>query len=897
MPSIFLVSFLAAISKTHEGYMPMAGREFVNPYPGTIPFQDRSEDRLTFFGRDREVARLADLVLSQSLVILFARSGLGKSSLINAGLLEKLRDNGCIPVVARVTHNIEAGPVISIFDRINEELRKRDVASRSNPDQSSLWAYFESVSFSSCNGTPLKPVLILDQFEELFTRLEPEARAKFIDQLAEIARGRVPQPIRMAAIEKLDQLHDDEDQNLPDGERADDRSDATSRNVSEFAAQRQRLLTLAYGGVILDIKIVISMREDFLAELEALKEQIPLLLRNTMRLEALSRTQAREAIVKPSQQREIVGDGTVDIAPAAVDAMLNFLSGQQSETQLFKSDEIEPVQLQILCHSLYERARGNSRYTISVNDLGGHRGMSSILRGYYNNVVRKFPNFRAGWNSSGLRVSTANLYLVNLPRLAIRSLCEEGLILASGFRNSLEGGYIGANYGVPERDLVELVDQRLLRSESRQHGRFYELSHDSLIGVLKRNRMRRRLILMTVVGGLVFAGIFGRDIGAQANQLWTDIRVIPYRRAILNATDEQQLSNAVNAYLEVSTVIDLSGDTFHGLTFEESKMAPAIEGVKFSSSTLKNCTFVLGVGLKASSLFPSFARPGNYKYSFTKSIIDGGRFDGSRIHSAVFDEASISNTTFLRANLQTASFRGAKLTGVDFSGSSLGSEWGDSVDFKDAVLSKVNFSGTSMQGTDFSGVMLDQSVFTGAAWWLAQGWTDDQMKQLERQFPHADFVKSDRYSSVINTSAAKVERYRKLGEKELLAEELNRLAWHRSIVGVELPEAEREIDEALSISGDSTKATMLDTKAYVLMQRGDFAQAKHLLAQALGVDPTNPTQLDLRKLSPDIVYRYALTFDIMGEADAAKKIFAMTPYQPTHERSLVPKPGILKTTK
>src|SRR5882724_6975595 len=152
MPSGFLKNFHAAIAIPHEGCMPMSDGEFINPYPGTAPFQDRQEDRLIFFGRDREVTRLTDLILSEPHVILFARSGLGKSSLINAGILEKLRDNSCFPVVARVTHNLDGGPLNSIFDRIDEETKKHAIVLEGQPDRSSLWTYFEGAKFISKDG-------------------------------------------------------------------------------------------------------------------------------------------------------------------------------------------------------------------------------------------------------------------------------------------------------------------------------------------------------------------------------------------------------------------------------------------------------------------------------------------------------------------------------------------------------------------------------------------------------------------------------------------------------------------------------------------------------------------------------------------------------------------------
>ncbi|MCH7748851.1 MAG: ATP-binding protein, partial [Acidobacteria bacterium] len=54
------------------------------PYIGPLPFG--REDADLFFGRVREVDDLVSLTFAHRAVLLYAESGAGKSSLINAGL-------------------------------------------------------------------------------------------------------------------------------------------------------------------------------------------------------------------------------------------------------------------------------------------------------------------------------------------------------------------------------------------------------------------------------------------------------------------------------------------------------------------------------------------------------------------------------------------------------------------------------------------------------------------------------------------------------------------------------------------------------------------------------------------------------------------------------------------
>jgi hypothetical protein len=72
-----------------------------NPYPGPRSFE-QAECHL-FFGRDREVRDLLSLIIAHPVVLLHAQSGAGKTSLLNAGLIPLLMEEGFeVLPVARV---------------------------------------------------------------------------------------------------------------------------------------------------------------------------------------------------------------------------------------------------------------------------------------------------------------------------------------------------------------------------------------------------------------------------------------------------------------------------------------------------------------------------------------------------------------------------------------------------------------------------------------------------------------------------------------------------------------------------------------------------------------------------------------------------------------------------
>jgi hypothetical protein len=202
----------------------------VDPYPGLASYADRAADRLLFSGRDKESQTLLDMILSESLVLLFSRSGVGKTSLINAGVLEELRRKDFFPVVVRITHDAKGGPVKSVYECVEEQAKRGGVATTGNSERHSLWQYFHEVEFSK-EGRKLRPILILDQFEELFTIVRSSKEA-FIKDLADLARHRVPEDVRTRETAKLEKLSPED-------------------------SERKRIVSLLYEGECPDVKIVI----------------------------------------------------------------------------------------------------------------------------------------------------------------------------------------------------------------------------------------------------------------------------------------------------------------------------------------------------------------------------------------------------------------------------------------------------------------------------------------------------------------------------------------------------------------------------------------------------------------------------------------------------------------
>lgn len=148
-----------------------SGVDAENPWPGLVAFTEELQQ--FFYGREDEADELLRRVGGKNLTVLFGQSGLGKSSLLQAGLFPRLRAARYIPVAIRLDHSASAPPLSSqvvaavnraIFDAGGRLEETGTVAGET------LWECFHrrTLVLQTADGRQIRPVLVFDQFEELF---------------------------------------------------------------------------------------------------------------------------------------------------------------------------------------------------------------------------------------------------------------------------------------------------------------------------------------------------------------------------------------------------------------------------------------------------------------------------------------------------------------------------------------------------------------------------------------------------------------------------------------------------------------------------------------------------------------------------------------------------------
>jgi uncharacterized protein YjbI with pentapeptide repeats len=799
---------------------------FVRPYKGDHSFADTHDDRMLFFGREDEARMLVNVVTAERLSVLYARSGLGKTSLINARLLEGLRDAGYFPAAVRLAQDREGDPLRSLYLGLESEAQRQGVAIAAG-NRDSLWQYFSETRFTK-NGKPLRPVLVLDHFEDLFTVVRGKSGENFetfVGQLADLVRGRMPPETRAAALKRLEE-------------------------IPENDPERKLLGDRVYGDNAPDIKVLLSFREDFLPEMETLQDRMPGIFRNVVRLRPLSRKNAEAAITQPGQAKEILGeDNTFTFEPAAIKELLDFLSTQLKGKRVIAGEEIEPVHLQLLCDALDRRRRtkkeGEARL-ITVADLGGTRGMTRILERYYQSVLKHFPWIRLGWSTRGWRPSTTNLLAVHFPRRAIRKLCEKGLITPSRRRNIIMADDVKRQFGIDDATLASLVKERLLRCEPRLGSEFYELAHDSLVAPLASARRRRRIWSAALFVALI---------------------AVPYALLVANA-----LINVHRYEVQEQAKQKERKQALATLSREDAgakERDKAFARLVAATSELTNQQFRL----------INFERGRINKADFSGSNLHGARFDGTFFNDVKFVGANLSRSSLVAAQFIKVDFTEAKLVGANFRGADLTDSTFWKADLRNAVLAEAAFSNARMDGA----LNVDSADFKEAEWWLAIGWTPDQMREFERRWPHRKIAATARYRNAIESRISAVTNALPGLEQ---ADHLNDLAWHRAIHGTDLEQALREASEAVEILGSSGRTPSLDlaldTLGYIQLQLGQNKEAP---------DTFSRISWDRTSTPAEMFYRYGVALSRVGRNSEAQRYFYLAKqkkYEPTHELLLAP---------
>lgn len=321
----------------------------VKPYRGLVPFTEREAE--FFFGRERERQLITSNLRASRLTLLYGASGVGKTSVLKAGVVHHLRriarkswqEQGNPKVVA-IEFASWAGDPVSEFPAA-VEASVRAILADATPAASMGSGHLDEVLHAWAERLDCTLLVILDQFDEYFLYHADEA-----------------------------------------GEGA-------------FAADLPRALRRRD----LRANFLISIREDAYSKLDRFKDEIRNLYGNYLRIEHLDRTGARDAIVKPLEKYNSLqppGTPPVSIEPDLVEAVLDAVAAGQvrvgqvgagtvGETggQVAAAARIESPYLQLVMSRLWdeERAAGSDVLRLATFERLG--GAGQIVGSHLDNAM------------------------------------------------------------------------------------------------------------------------------------------------------------------------------------------------------------------------------------------------------------------------------------------------------------------------------------------------------------------------------------------------------------------------------------------------------------------------------------------------------------------------------
>jgi hypothetical protein len=324
-----------------------------NPWLGLASYSE--SDSAMFFGREKETAELLRLINREALTVVFGRSGLGKTSLLRAGVIPRLRESAYFPVALRLDYSDRGlSPVEQAKALVREAAMSAGLGvengSNDNPE-TTLWEFFHTVELWSPRNDLLTPILLIDQFEEVFTLgRNVSAVAEFLVQLADLIENRVPRSLQ-------------------------ERVEGSGK-------------PLGIDTEIRNYKVVLSLREDFVSKLDSLRSSMPAIMRNRFALEPLSGERALSIIVRAGGHWV-----TEEVARDIVAAVAGRNDSGDSALDFASYAEIEPAYLSVMCYELFQRMADMGDHTITHDLVMQEHG--GILEGLYErSFVDLAPNTR-----------------------------------------------------------------------------------------------------------------------------------------------------------------------------------------------------------------------------------------------------------------------------------------------------------------------------------------------------------------------------------------------------------------------------------------------------------------------------------------------------------------------
>ncbi|MEP6465237.1 MAG: hypothetical protein ABJB05_02980 [Parafilimonas sp.] len=448
--------------------------ETENPFKGASSYEDGDP----FYGRENEVKELTSLVRNESLTLLFSRSGTGKSSLLKAGLFPALKSQSeFFPVyihlndaaVKQTSDSNLCDYVIKIctreIDNYFKDKENYTITLPGNIRQDSLFEFIHNIKIVEVEAITsseyvIKPILIFDQLEEIFTSPFNKSELQFL-------------------AKEIKCLIDNE---IPDYLK----NEIAGTESNEYQKLKNTLKSKQK-----NFRIVFSFREEYLPQFESLRKEIPAIrfTNARYRLEPFTIDTAKNIITRT--------------APLIKDEIATIVAENIAiEIEGFDEKRVDPFLLSLICQIIYPDLLQQNNTSSEDAKLKIKSLVENAIESYVTKVYKTINEETKKFIEKKLITSDGNKNSVNYNEVKNNSRLQsdiEKLVGDPNYRLLSIGQFLDSSH-------VSILHDRLLpplikRKEERKSKEDY----DAFIVTQKewtlQNRKRQRILSAIFLGG------------------------------------------------------------------------------------------------------------------------------------------------------------------------------------------------------------------------------------------------------------------------------------------------------------------------------------------------------------------------------------------------------------
>lgn len=424
-----------------------------------------------FKGREEDIAKFIQILNNGNCAVIYSDSGIGKTSLINAGIEPVMAKQGFYPIHIRfdelfkynvpdleqwliekvrgycmkdISNNIPEYMPLYSWDNEGQECTDEQIKQFEEESEKHFWWFLHGCQLI-VGGEKKKPLLIFDQFEEIFVNAQKLNKQKTVEEFFRIMEevSSASMPYQMQSV--LSGLY-------------------AKRTYLNFDNTHR-------------FKIIYSLRKEYLSEFDYWSNDqfsITELHQNRMFLLPLTCAQAERVITEQPTTEETDNGDTIKTLTKVCDEIIDMVDNK-------RRNEVEPFILSILCSRLYNEAVSKKKAQLEPDDLKNIKIEILLLKFYeetINEVVKDNRHVQIiekvlvddDGHRNRVKVNSTELDLIDFERNYFESLKDKHLIRP---------------YDINDEDYVELIHDRIaevvhIRQNERKANEKKKKEHDIL---------------------------------------------------------------------------------------------------------------------------------------------------------------------------------------------------------------------------------------------------------------------------------------------------------------------------------------------------------------------------------------------------------------------------------